>query len=173
MPQRPHFLYDLIDKGLVDRLLYIDPFNGRAYLTGIHQGPQTHALLARSKSASFKTIKGSLPPSSRDTGIKPVGGPAHDLLPDLYAAGKGNHVDVVDQRLTGLCGTYDDLSVDLLGIRLLGKLDNEQSGERSQLRWLNDDRIPRHECRHRVTSGEYEWKIPRANDADDAQWMVF
>src|SRR5206468_5649475 len=38
LPQRPHFLYDLIDKGLVDRLLYIDPFNGRAYLTGIHQG---------------------------------------------------------------------------------------------------------------------------------------
>src|SRR5262245_54101729 len=38
LAERSYFLHDLIDESLVNRFLYINPFNGRAYLTGIHQG---------------------------------------------------------------------------------------------------------------------------------------
>src|SRR4029077_14118572 len=102
LPQRPHFLYDFIDKGLVHRLLYIDPFNGRAYLTGIHQGSPDARVACSFQIGVLQNDQRVLAAEFEGYRDKPVGGPAHYLLPDFYAAGKRDHVDVVYPRLTGL-----------------------------------------------------------------------
>ena len=109
LPKRLHFLHDLIDKDLVDRLLYIDPFNGCTYLTGIHQGSPNARVTCPLKVSVLQDDQRVFAAEFEGHRNETVGGPAHYLFPDLYAASKGDHVDKIDQRLTGLCSTYDDL----------------------------------------------------------------
>ena len=107
--------------------------------------PQTQAPAARSRSASLRTIIGSLPPSSNDTGIKPLRGAAHDAFAGLDAAGKGDHIGVVDKRFAGIAVADDDLQQVLGKAGPVRQVGAEERRQRRQLGRLDDDGVARHE----------------------------
>src|SRR6185503_18212160 len=69
LANRAHSADDFVDEGLVNRRLHVNSLDRGADLAAVHQGTPHTAPAARSRSASFKMIIGSLPPSSSDMGI--------------------------------------------------------------------------------------------------------
>ena len=131
-----------------------------------HSAPPT----AREMSASSHTIMGSLPPSSRTTGVSVSAAAAITRLPGATGAGEADLLHAgAHQRLTRATTAGDDLHD--LGVRAdVGEqLAHLDAHERGDLGGLEDDRVAGEQRRQDRGHGEREGVVPRADDPDHAE----
>ena len=132
----------------------------------------TAALAARSRSASASTIIGSLPPSSRLTGVSVSAACAITFLPvatepvNITKSTSSTSAAPVSPRPVATWKTPS-------GRPALGEhLGHQQRGQRGDLGRLEDDRVAGRERRDAVAERVVERVVPGADHADHAERRV-
>ena len=128
--------------------------------------PQAAALAARSRSASARTIIGSLPPSSRLTGVSVSAARAITLRPV-----RSEPVNWTKSTSSTRAPPVSPMPVDAVedvgaADLLLPGLDDLDQAERRELGGLDDDRGAGLQGRDRVAEREDQREVPGADDAD-------
>ena len=126
--------------------------------------PQAAALAARSRSASARTIIGSLPPSSRLTGVSVSAARAITLRPVRSEPVNWMKSTVVDQGAAGLADAVHAVEDVGAADLLLPGLDHLDQAQRGELGGLDHDRGAGLQGRDRVAEREDQREVPGADD---------
>ncbi len=128
-------------------------------------------LAARSRSASERTISGSLPPSSSETGVRVCDARAMTSA-RRRRAGEHDHVDVVHEHRARLAPAGRDLEDVLRESAVAQRVGEQERRERRDLGGLEDHAVARCEGWDAVAEGVRERVVPRPDDADQPERPV-
>ena len=137
--------------------------------------PATAPWTAASRSASSKTTKGALPPSSRCTRLTVSDAVCITRWPDGGGAGERDHRDVGvrDQVLTGdRPAPGDDVDDARRDAGVVGGLGEHHRGQRRHLSRLEHDRVSGGDRRQDLPRRHLQRVVPRSDRADDADRLA-
>ena len=140
----------------------------------LNQMPSTSPSTALSRSASSKTMKADLPPSSSDSFLPEPAVALRMILPTSDEPVKAIFCDagMIDDRRTRVRAARQDVDDALRHAGALADLGEQDRGQRRELGRLQHHRAAGGERRRDLPGEHQQRKIPRDDLADDAGRLV-